>query len=47
MLVDTGTLPTGSGEDKGTDAEAEPQEQVKKNDRKNFEAAITLNQDHS
>ena len=44
MLVDTGTLPTGKGEAKGTDAEAEPQEQVKKNDRKNFEAAITLNQ---
>ena len=44
MLVDTGTLPTGKGEAKGTDSEAEPQEQVKKNDRKNFEAAITLNQ---
>jgi len=44
MLVDTGSLPTGKGEAKGTDAEAEPQEQVKKNDRKNFEAAITLNQ---
>ena len=44
MLVDTGSLPTGKGEVKGTDAEAEPQEQVKKNDKKNFEAAITLNQ---
>lgn len=44
MLIDTGSLPTGKGEAKGTDSEAEPQEQVKKNDRKNFEAAITLNQ---
>ena len=44
MLVDTGSLPTGKGEAKGTDSEAEPQEQVKKNDKKNFEAAITLNQ---
>ena len=44
MLIDTGSLPTGKGEATGTDSEAEPQEQVKKNDRKNFEAAITLNQ---
>ena len=43
MLVDTGSLPTGKGEAKGTDSE-EPQEQVKKNDKNNFEAAITLNQ---
>tara|TARA_B100001094_G_scaffold321514_1_gene369368 strand:- start:6491 stop:7828 length:1338 start_codon:yes stop_codon:yes gene_type:complete len=43
MLVDTGGLPTGKGEAKGTDSK-DPQEQVKKNDQKNFEAAKTLNQ---
>ena len=43
MLVDTGSLPTGKGEAKGTDSK-DVQEQVKKNDKKNFEAAITLNQ---
>ena len=43
MLVDTGSLPEGKGEVKGTDSK-DVQDQVKKNDKKNFEAARTLNQ---